>query len=324
MQFPNFYIGPMSKNVVDSIISKKFNNKFGIIASRRQIDFNSGYCCNWKTFQFINYVRKKNSKILICRDHGGINQGLIKDDGYKSFEDDSKYFNIIHLDPFILYKDIKKASEITLNYINFLNKKNKNLYFEVGTEETIFKYEPQGLFYLLNYLKNNLTKKTFQKIIYAVIQTGTKLNLSKMKNESSFNQKRTMEFLKIVKNFGILSKEHNGDYQIDNGTFKDKLSIGIDALNFAPEFGQIETLEYLKRCSLNKTLFNKLYSQCLRSKKWVKWVNNKTRISKKEIILISCHYLLSNDIFIKNIKSKFPDIDKEIRIKIREKLQKLI
>ena len=65
MQFPNFYIGPMSKNVVDLIISKKFNNKFGIIASRRQIDFNSGYCCNWKTFQFINYVRKKNSKIAL-------------------------------------------------------------------------------------------------------------------------------------------------------------------------------------------------------------------------------------------------------------------
>ena len=314
----------MSKNVIEVLLNKKFKNKFGIIASRRQIDFNRGYCCNWKTFQFFNYIRKHNSQILLCRDHGGINQGLNKDNGFKSFENDSNYFDFIHLDPFILYKDIKMASKITLNYINFLNKKNKNLFFEVGTEESIFKYEPEDLNYMLNYLKNNLCKKTFKQIRYAIIQTGTKLNLYKMKNELSFNKKRTLEFIKVVKNFGLLSKEHNGDYQIDNRKFKEKLSMGIDAINFAPEFGQIETLEYLEKCSKEKKLFDKLFFQSYKSKRWLKWVNSNSKPSKKEIILISCHYLLSNKDFIIQIKNKFPNIDQDIKKKINVKLEKLI
>ena len=52
-----FFIGPMSKNVVDSIIEfqKSTNHKIGLIPSRRQIEFNGGYCNNWttKNFQFM-------------------------------------------------------------------------------------------------------------------------------------------------------------------------------------------------------------------------------------------------------------------------------
>ena len=325
MKTPNFYIGPMSKNVVDVLFNKKFKNKFGFIASRRQIDFNKGYSNNWKTKDFYSYVRMHDKKILLCRDHGGKNQGIKKDSGYESFRTDSKYFNYIHLDPFLFYKDIKKGAEKTLQYINYINKFNKNCFYEVGTEEAIFKYEPEGLNYILDYLKSNLKGEIFKKIKYAVVQTGTKLNLPKMKNDTFFNKKRTIEFIKITKNFGIYSKEHNGDYQIDNSKYKFKLSLGIDAINFAPEFGQIETLEYLKKCSSDQDLIEQLYYQCLESKKWKKWViNKKTILSKRDIILISCHYLLSNKKFIKTIKDKFPKIDDEIKIKIYQKLLKLV
>ena len=49
-----FFIGPMSENVVDSVIqfSKDTNSKVGLIPSRRQIDYSGGYVNNWKTEKF--------------------------------------------------------------------------------------------------------------------------------------------------------------------------------------------------------------------------------------------------------------------------------
>ena len=45
------FIGPVSKNVVKSVIKYCNNNnkKIGLIPSRRQIDYNSGYV-GWKTW----------------------------------------------------------------------------------------------------------------------------------------------------------------------------------------------------------------------------------------------------------------------------------
>ena len=36
-----YFIGPMSKNVVDAVID--FDGSFGFIPSRRQVDYNGGY-----------------------------------------------------------------------------------------------------------------------------------------------------------------------------------------------------------------------------------------------------------------------------------------
>ena len=51
-----FYIGPMSKNVVDSIIefTEETGNKIGLIPSRRQVEYNGGYVNNWTTKNFQN------------------------------------------------------------------------------------------------------------------------------------------------------------------------------------------------------------------------------------------------------------------------------
>ena len=49
MDYPKFYIGPMSKNVVDSILefTEETGNKIGFIPSRRQVEFNGGYVIRW-------------------------------------------------------------------------------------------------------------------------------------------------------------------------------------------------------------------------------------------------------------------------------------
>ena len=74
-----YWIGPMSKNVVDAII--EFDGDFGFIPSRRQVDYNGGYVNEWTTGEFATYV---NGRVPIERDHGGIGQGYKHDDGMKS------------------------------------------------------------------------------------------------------------------------------------------------------------------------------------------------------------------------------------------------
>ena len=49
-----YFIGPMSKNIVDTIIeySQETQNLIGFVPSRRQVDYNRGYVNNWNTNEF--------------------------------------------------------------------------------------------------------------------------------------------------------------------------------------------------------------------------------------------------------------------------------
>ena len=49
-----FFIAPMSKKVVDSIINFKnmYSKKITLIPSRRKVDFKGGYSNNWTTESF--------------------------------------------------------------------------------------------------------------------------------------------------------------------------------------------------------------------------------------------------------------------------------
>lgn len=318
-----FFIGPMSVNVVDSVIqfSKDSNSKVGLIPSRRQIDYSGGYVNNWKTEQFCEYVRNSNPEILLCRDHGGENQGQIIDNGMESFSVDCKYLDLIHVDPFRISESIDQAAIKTKNIIQKLWKLNPNVYYEVGTEEAIFKYSPEDLNKFLNYLKESLTIEQFKQIKYAVVQSGTGLDLSIRTNTGTFNVERLLKFIDVTNSFDLLSKEHNGDYLIDSYDIKTRFELGLDAINIAPEFGQVESEYYLDACRQDRTLFDKLYKICYNSGKWKKWVSDVKQIRKEQLIMICCHYVLSDEKFLKNIKSYFPDADDVIKGNIRKKLE---
>ena len=47
-----FFIGPMSKNVVDCILQSSQTHNIGLIPSRRQLDYCGGYVNNWDTKKF--------------------------------------------------------------------------------------------------------------------------------------------------------------------------------------------------------------------------------------------------------------------------------
>jgi hypothetical protein len=328
MKQTKIFIGPMSKNIVDTVIkySNEYNIKLGLIASRRQIENTGGYVNNWTTKDFCEYVRNKSKNVILVRDHAGPNQGDIFEDGIESFKEDCKpnMFDVIHVDVWKKYNDYEDGLKATIEFINLGYNINPNVCYEVGTEEAIRATTPEELNQLLSDLKKILNHDVYSKIKYAVIQSGTAL--SGNKNTGQFNQNRLKKMIDVVNNYSLISKEHNGDYITDE-LLRLKFNNGLDSINIAPEFGQIETKIILQEIKENFTeLYDEFYNICLESKKWVKWVdkNFNPNKNKDELINISGHYVLSNPKFVE-LKCKLSkNIDDLIKLEIEKKIQNLI
>ena len=315
-----FFIGPMSKNVVDTVI--EFNSpSIGFIPSRRQIDFIGGYVNNWTTKEFSNYV---NGRVVIERDHGGIGQGFDYDDGYESFAHDTKYFDIVHVDPWIGYDNFDEGLEELIYYIEFIQHSadnifnNKKIKYEVGTEESIRRFETSELENMLSVLEKKLEPRIFENIEYVVVQSGVGLDLGKQVNTGVFDPDRLRNMVSVCKKFGKKSKEHNGDY-LSTEEYKDRFDLGLDSINIAPEFGQLETQCYVDEMGYE---IEEFYKICHDSKRWEKWVDpdfKHTEDNKKELIKICGHYVFSDERFLE-IK---PDIDLKIQNVIKNKLKEL-
>lgn len=324
---PKIFIGPMSKNIVDAIIkySNENNTEIGLIPSRRQVEFNGGYVNNWTTKDFCEYVKSKSDKVLLVRDHAGPSQGYTDDNGIESFTEDCKYFDIIHVDIWKKHKEYHDGLMATIEFISLGYKLNPDLFYEVGTEEAIRPTNPHELDNLLTDLKKLLLPEIYQQIKYAVIQSGTALKGNT--NIGNFNQDRLIDMVNVVKKHGFISKEHNGDY-LTNDLVKSKFDNGLESINIAPEFGQIETkviLDLIKE--KHPELFDEFYTICYDSKRWVKWVNDdfKPEENKEEIINISGHYVFSEPKFIE-LKNKIGGdlLDIEIQNKIYQRINELI
>ena len=304
-----YFIGPMSKNVVDAIVEFCTNTGYviGLIPSRRQVEWSGGYVNNWTTEEFSKYV----TTLSLQRDHGGPGQGNNDDDGYKSLEEDCKYLDLIHIDPWKKYPKYEDGLKWTIDMIKFCYNHNPQIQFEVGTEESIRRFKTKELNMLIKDLKSKLPNDIFNQIKYLVIQSGTSLKGNT--NTGDYDRDRLIFMVKIAKSWGLLSKEHNADY-IPVELIKEKMDLGLDSINIAPEFGLIETLTYLE----NGIDIDKFWKMCYDSKRWEKWVNKDFNpfTQKEELIKICGHYVLSHPDF-QNIK---PDIDNKIKNNIKKKL----
>ena len=291
-----FYIGPMSKEIVDVILNQD-DTKFAFIPSRRQVEFNGGYVNNWSTKTFAEYVKSKNQNFIICRDHAGANQGQFKDDGFESLTYDAQFFDMIHIDPWKFTKVIEDGIKLTVDYIEFANKLNKNLRFEIATEESIFSFDPVTLDYFVDNVRKKLGDK-FETISHLVIQSGTKLLGNNQIGD--YSKDKLIEQIKVSKKYDLISKEHNGDY-IDPYIIKEKFEFGLDCINIAPEFGYLQTCAILDNISQEKKeLF---FNLCYASNRWKNWVNENfdPYQNKEELIKICGHYVFSNDKFKEEI-----------------------
>jgi D-tagatose-1,6-bisphosphate aldolase subunit GatZ/KbaZ len=310
---PKYFIGPMSKNIVDAIIEfcNETNNQIGLIPSRRQVEGDGGYVNNWTTEQFSEYTKMK---LVLKRDHAGPGQGYNDDDGYKSLEEDCKFFNTIHIDPWKKYPKYEEGLQWTVDMITFCYNLNRSITYEIGTEEAIRRFDPKELDMLLNDLHVRLEEDIFNQIKYLVIQSGTSLKGNT--NTGDYDKNRLLDMVKVAKFWNLISKEHNGDY-IPVELIKEKMNLGLDSINIAPEFGLIETQTYLD----SGIDLDKFWKICYDSKRWEKWVNSEfdPLSQKEELIKICGHYILSNPEFLK-IK---PRIDSQIKANIKEKLHEL-
>ena len=189
--------------------------------------------------------------------------------------------------------------------INFCYDKNPNLYFEVGTEEAIRPFTSEEINMMLQILKSELSDKVFSRIIFCVIQSGTALQDGI--NIGKYDNTRLDEMINVVRKYGLLSKEHNGDY-MEKEIMEDRFNNNLDSLNIAPEVGVFETKKILEL--LNQDDFIKMYNICLDSKKWVKWVSKdfKPEENKKKLVEICGHYVFSYPNFLE-LKIKLKDID---------------
>ena len=319
MKLPKYFIGPVSKNVVDAIVEfcSKTNNIIGLIPSRHQVEWNGGYANNWTTEEFSKYV----TTLPLQRDHSGPGQGNNDDDGFESLVYDAKYFQLIHIDPWKKYPRYLDGLEKTIEMIKFAYDINPQLIFEVGTEEAIRPFEADELDQLVVDLRVALPKEIYERIKYLVIQSGT--SLKGTDQIGKYNPDRLKQMIKVTKKHNLLSKEHNGDY-IPVEVIEEKFDLGLDAINIAPEFGLIETLTYLSEIK-DKKVFDRFWQICYDSKRWVKWVNPgfDPYMNKEQLIKICGHYVLTNPEFISEIKSQFPNIDTKVKNNVTRKLKQI-
>ena len=314
----------MSKNVVDSIVSFSNNNNIDIvfIPSRRQVDNSGGYVNNWTTKQFYDYINEKsNKKMKIERDHGGPGQGYMDDDGFESLRDDAKYLDIIHIDPWKKYKLYSEGLDWTIKCINYLYSINPHIEYEIGTEEGIRPTTCDELDMFVKDIKCALPNNIFNQIKYLVIQCGTKL-LEK-ENIGTFDSEKLTNMLKVAKKHNLTAKEHNGDW-IDMDTVINKESLGLECINIAPEFGEIETCVMLDAIKNNQNDNNLFYTVCLESGRWKKWVSESfvPEDNKETLIKICGHYVFT-DPRIQEMKRKYYNIDALINKAIINRLYEL-
>lgn len=275
----------MSKIIVDVV--KELDNKFALLPTRRQIDWDGGYVNNWTTESFHDYVRK-DSDVLLERDHSGPGQGKIDDDGFDSYKEDSKFFDLIHIDPWKKYQDFNEGVNKTIEIIKYLYELNPKVKYEIATEEAIRKFSIEEVDSFIDKLKNELTEDMFGNIEYFVIQSGVHLDLVEMKNVGNFNLDNLKLMVSHIKKYNIKTKEHNGDY-LSNEEYVVRFDNGLDTINIGPEIAQIQTLIYLEHMTDKQV--DEYFQICLDSKKWERWVKKDFDFSnKRKLIQVCGHY----------------------------------
>jgi tagatose-1,6-bisphosphate aldolase non-catalytic subunit AgaZ/GatZ len=346
-------VGPMSKNCVEATIEIANEKKIPImmIASRRQIDskeFGGGYVNNWDTKRFSNFVKKKdkNNLITLCRDHGGPWQNNVEiKKRYNSIkamnsakssymEDIDSGFKIVHIDTCLSLNGIEKSKKKTLDRLfelykfcsDYAKKKNKNIFFEIGTEEqsgttNTQKELEETLHKTINFCK----KYKLKKPTFVVIQSGTRV--MEMRNVGTFEAPFRVEneipaeiqipkMIEICKKYNVLMKAHNTDY-LSNEALNCYPRLGINAANIAPEFGVIESkkiLEIMEAFKL-RSLKNSFIKLSLDSNKWKKWMIKDSKANDYEKAIISGHYVFS--------EKKFSEIKEELAKILKKNNQNL-
>jgi len=309
----------MSPQIIEGIIkaSSKLQKSFMLICTKNQIDWSGGYVNNWKTSEYVEFVRnllKKyyKSKVYLCRDHcgPGFKNHLISD-VYKTINDDiDNGFHLIHIDFSKYSKDHEKVINKTIELIKHIIKRDDKINIEIGTEEidsdaknTINKIKKD-----YDYISRIVSPEFF------VVRTGSLVK--EIEQIGSFNKVFVKNAHDILHSKSVKLKEHNADY-LNKEDINKRIGI-VDAINVAPQLGVIQTIEVLTNSITYGIDINPFLECCFKSKKWKKWLLNNSSTNKLLCSIISGHYNFTTDEYKKLISGleKYIDINNSIINKI--------
>lgn len=293
-----FFIGPMSKNVVDAVLEfcdeNDCHDLFGLIPSRRQVDVPAGYSNGWTTPEFVAYV---GGRVAIQRDHAGPCQGATDDSGLESLRSDVLAgIKALHIDPWKAVAacdgDVHAAAVATATMMVHACRIDDDLTFEIGTEQAVRSYDAEGLQLFIDELLCELESdrlstltvrqdgppirvsaaRLFEKVTHIVVQTGT--GIGDLQNTGAFDAAACSAMLRECNTQAKLSKEHNSDY-LSVDELVTRLRADIHAFNFAPEFGVAETKTFMRllREEAMHGDYDEFKRRCVESGKWVRWTS---------------------------------------------------
>jgi hypothetical protein len=294
MQF-KLGFGPMSLMVNEILAKYAKDNKqpLMIIASRNQIDSNSGYVMT--TTELSNQLNPLRSDFLmLCRDHCGpyfldVEKSLSLRDAIEATKktiagDIENNFDLIHIDTSRCDNQYRIADEL----FEFCFKLNPNIKFEFGTEEnvgvgaSVEKYKVDVKF-----------AKQYPNMQFVVAQTGSLV--MENRQSGSFDMSLVNKLVSYANDAGIKLKEHNADY-LTKEQINLRKQAGVHACNIAPQLGLIQTqciLRLADKFNIDTTDFK---NKVLDSEKWKKWIidgGDNVKVS------IAGHYCFNDSIYNK-------------------------
>lgn len=265
----------MSRDIIDLLIEYSDTYSFPImfVASRNQVDYDSGYVCT--TTELVNHIRTHplydKTSMLICRDHCGpyfsdLDSSLSLDQAIERCKttistDIQNGFDLIHI-------DVSKIKFSQLTYartlIEYAIELNPSILLEFGSEENDTSNISMNMATLIKHLD---FASEFPNIKFIVTKTGSLTKHTQVGNfDVSFNRPVAAK----IHDYGFLFKEHNADY-LSETDVKKRSMVGIDALNIAPQLGTKQTEI---TCKLGKKFseYRVFYDHVLTKGYWKRWV----------------------------------------------------
>lgn len=274
----------MSLEIVSII--KKYNKPLMIVASRNQVDYNSGYVC--KTHELAESF-KSHKSILLCRDHCGpyfsdadkkltLSEAL--EECKKTIHSDIMAgFGLIHIDVSrIGHHQFEYAKEL----IDFTLRRKPDIMLEFGSEDNT----GEGLGPSLARIDEQLEFISSYKdnVKFFVTQTGS---FTQHKQMGTFDVETNHTIVQRVHNAGFRFKEHNADYLSGEEVLK-RVEVGIDAMNIAPQLGTIQT-KILKSLAKDNKEWYEFSNRVYDSEVWKKWLPRDVE-NKDLAVIVGGHY----------------------------------
>ena len=292
-------VGPISSQVIDSCLKYSYEHNYPlmIIASRNQVDYDTGYV--FKTNELVKHIKSNehydSDRIKICRDHCGPNfadkDKLLSLDEAVSIckqtikTDIENGFDLIHID--VSRTETKKQLEVAKILIEYAISLNPSIHFEFGSEDNTGQNLDDTLTTLD--LQLEFVKQYNRNIVFLVNQTGS---LTKHTQVGKLNVDLCKKISDKIHGSGFLFKEHNADYILKEETSKRK-HVGVDAVNIAPQLGYIHSY-VLDRLGYNfEQELNEFKKYVLDQGYWKKWVVSDSETDHLKF-LVSAHYCFNS------------------------------